>query len=104
MFGELWLRNYGSSDTDDRWASALTRFTQTDIKHGIERLAESGKQFPPSLPEFIALCKKPPKHPSHKVYKALPVLRSDKETASEAIKGLRNAIRGGSQEDLAESE
>lgn len=39
------------------WTSDLSAFTLEEIRDGIERLKDSGNGFPPTLPEFRAMCR-----------------------------------------------
>ena len=80
-------------DVKSAWAEALGRFGYEDLLRGIRALQDCGKPFPPSLPEFVALCK-PPAAPPPEHRRALPVpRRTDDEIAAgraqmDAIKAL----------------
>ena len=43
-------------DTDKVWAACLRGILPEQIKHGLNELAKSGDPWPPSAPEFRALC------------------------------------------------
>ena len=38
------------------WEAALSNFSPMDVKYALNRLLESGATFPPSAPEFRAMC------------------------------------------------
>ena len=40
------------------WGKELEKLDKRNVMAGIEKLKERGGDFPPSLPEFLALCKK----------------------------------------------
>lgn len=39
------------------WAEQLGRFEPTSISAALQRLIDSGNQWPPTLPEFVELCR-----------------------------------------------
>src|SRR5690242_2201836 len=57
MFGgDAVERKYGKSIPPE-WTAMLGRLKQFEIDRGIRRLAYSGKQHVPALPEFVKLCR-----------------------------------------------
>ena len=52
------------------WALGLAGLQRADIERGLQAIMKSGDTFPPSLPEFRALCKQPPT--MHREYRAIP--------------------------------
>jgi len=82
MFGVgAMQRMWGDTPTEDvkaAWADSLGRFSLEQILAGLRALEDSGATFPPTLPEFIALCKRrpPPVVAAHQPL-ALPAPRTD---------------------------
>lgn len=57
MFGHRWVSSYGAKVDPDRvWQSALRGMTETMVKRGLSHVAQSGLEWPPSAPEFRAMC------------------------------------------------
>jgi len=57
MFGgDAVERKYGKTIPPE-WIAMLSRLKQFEIDRGIRRLAYSGKQHVPALPEFVKLCR-----------------------------------------------
>lgn len=57
MFGTAWSTQYGAAD-DGTWGKALCFVTNDAMGDAVERITREGGKFPPSLPEFAALCAK----------------------------------------------
>ena len=55
LFGSRWSSQFGDCD-DGTWASALRGVSTPVLADAIGRVAMSGSEFPPSLPEFLAIC------------------------------------------------
>lgn len=55
QFGARWASQYGDCD-DGTWASALRGVDSQTLGQALGRVALSGSEFPPSLPEFLAIC------------------------------------------------
>ena len=57
MFGHKWVSSYGETVDPDRvWAACLKGISPEQIKHGLNACVTSGLEWPPSAPEFRALC------------------------------------------------
>lgn len=57
MFGHRWTSSYGDEvDPDRAWQAALKGMTEAMVKQGLNRVAASGLEWPPSAPEFRAMC------------------------------------------------
>lgn len=57
MYGHKWVSSFGATVDPDRvWASCLKGITEEQIKHGLSRCALECQTWPPSAPEFRALC------------------------------------------------
>lgn len=56
MFGHTWLRDQGD-EPNDTWVRGLSDLSSTDLGTGLIACRDSGKTFPPTLPEFRAMCR-----------------------------------------------
>lgn len=59
-YGHLWTDRYANlavtpQEIEDEWATELGGFSPEEIKRGLEACRTS--KFPPTLPEFISLCR-----------------------------------------------
>ncbi|MBS7815897.1 hypothetical protein [Wohlfahrtiimonas chitiniclastica] len=58
MYGELWTNSFGEIASENMaWKAGLSGLTAKQVMMGLEKVAQSGKTFPPTLPEFLAHCK-----------------------------------------------
>lgn len=55
-FGEALLRKFGEEPPQE-WVGAFSSLDDRQLARGFRRLLASGKSAPPSLPEFMRLCK-----------------------------------------------
>lgn len=59
MFGERWIRSFGErTDPDGTWSRALAGLTPRQIADGLNAVLRLGEKWPPSAPEFRAMCLK----------------------------------------------
>ncbi len=57
MYGHKWVSSYGEEvDPDKVWAACLRGISPEQIKFGLNQCAVLGLEWPPSAPEFRALC------------------------------------------------
>lgn len=57
MFGHKWVSSYGAEvDPDKVWAACLKGISPEQIKSGLNQCASRGLEWPPSAPQFRALC------------------------------------------------
>lgn len=72
------------------WADSLGRFDVQAITAGLRNLEDAGNTFPPTLPEFIAACRRKPETapPEHR-----PLLAPKARTAEEIAAGKEMADR-----------
>ena len=75
---------WGNVDVSERnatWSEALGRFSLDVVGDGVRELAEDGSGWPPSAPEFAAICQRHADRPGRSLM-ALPVPnRSPEEIA-----------------------
>jgi len=55
MFGHTWLRDQGD-EPNNTWVRGLADLSSGDLGRGLVACRDSGKSFPPGLPEFRAMC------------------------------------------------
>lgn len=95
LYGHKWTGQYGSSP-DELWTTALTTLDSEQIRRGLAELVRSADPWPPSLPEFMAMCR-PPRRENAAMYRAaamLPPGQSTKEHAREQLAGIMSKLRG----------
>lgn len=90
MHGNLWVSAYGES-VSELWANAINLLSVLQIKHGLDCWMKRGEKYPPSLPEFVALCKS--YHPPAKQITKEKRPPPDKQKVSEHIAEMREALR-----------
>lgn len=57
MYGTRWTANFGDDVDPDRvWSAALHGLDESQVRAGMRRCVERGLEWPPSAPEFRALC------------------------------------------------
>lgn len=57
MYGHKWVSSFGDEvDPDKVWASCLKGISRDQIKFGLNQCATSGREWPPSAPEFRLMC------------------------------------------------
>jgi len=73
-YGHRWTSNYGDAlDGDNKltdaaniWLNGLIDLDVDQIKHGLEVMLEAGDEWPPSMPQFVKMCKNDPEAWQHK--------------------------------------
>lgn len=54
--GTMWV-DAGMAEVKAVWAEQLARFEPASIAGALQRLVDGGNQWPPTLPEFVELCR-----------------------------------------------
>lgn len=58
LYGHRWVSSYGAEvDTLGVWRATLKGVSAADMRQAFTRLVDSGNEWPPSAPEFAALCR-----------------------------------------------
>ena len=73
-----------------QWDRALARYDTATIGAAIERAQSAYIDYPPTLPQFLSLCRTPAAH--RELPRALPKPR-DKAKAAAAIKDIKSKLR-----------
>ena len=88
MFGQPWIDKHGETPTPV-WVTQLARIPEAQLSRGLRATADS--VFPPSLPEFLMLCRAQPSDLPQ--FKALPRPYSPEEIAGPAFAELRSMLK-----------
>lgn len=56
LYGHKWTSVHGESDTSDTWGKVLYGVSREQLAAGMQACARSSDAWPPSAPEFRALC------------------------------------------------
>lgn len=109
MFGQsamqrMWL-DAPLAEVKSAWADSLSRFTMDELLRGIRNLEDEGRSFPPTLPEFIAACRRKAETtpPEHRPLLPLPARTAEEVAAGKAITDriVREVACGRRQRDPA---
>ena len=91
-WGQCADANGNLTDTAELWLQGLSRFTLSEIGNGVNKMVEKGQEWPPTLPEFMQMCKPKRLAPYHKMAKALPAPEVDSAIAYAELKKIRALI------------
>jgi len=94
IYGHKWTSNYGTKPTDV-WSKQLSALSRDDLKRGVTVCMTNGEPWPPSLPEFLAMCR-PRKRENEAMYQCVPQLPPpppNPEKAKAGIEAARKALR-----------
>lgn len=73
IYGHRWISAYGEA-VNESWRRGLQGVSVEQIGKGLERLLEQGREWPPTLPEFRALCVTDPSTPLAPYHRPAPRL------------------------------
>ena len=90
MFGAPWINRHGESP-QPVWVTQLSKIPEDKIKKGLRECADSGAEFPPALPAFLAMCRRQPN--TLPEFKALPRPWPSEASAAPAFEELRKLLR-----------
>lgn len=87
MYGDAAMKRMWGQQSPEAvksiWADSLARFDVQAIMAGLRNLEDAGNTFPPSLPEFMAACRRKPEQiPAAHRPLALPRDRTPEEIAA----------------------
>ena len=85
--------NGSLTDTADLWLRGLGKYSMDEIKNGITQLIDKGLEWPPTLPEFMHLCKPACLAPYHQMAKQLPAPEIDPALVSSELLKIRKLLR-----------
>ncbi len=88
-WGQCADANGNLTDTAELWLQGLGRFTLSEVGNGVNKMVEKGQEWPPTLPEFMHLCKPKRLAPYHKMAQALPAPTVDRSIVMAELKKIR---------------
>lgn len=91
MYGHKFTSSFGEQP-NDTWARALSDMTGHEIATGLHACFEREDNWPPTLPEFITMCR-PAKEQHLEEFLGLPKPRANKEYAQDKLKAIRDKLR-----------
>lgn len=95
QFGEVCDLNGDLASAAQTWSQGLATIPLEAISTGFSALVEKGNEWPPSLPEFLALCQpEKPLAPYHRIATALPPPEVDEQIARESLAKIRKILSG----------
>ena len=93
IYGHLWSSRFKTDRmlqaAKMEWGMSLAKYSRDDLEFAIAQ-CKRVYQTPPSLPQFLMLM--PSKEPSHKEFKRLPVLRSEKEHGRSYLEKMKQKL------------
>jgi hypothetical protein len=99
-YGHKWGSAFGAKPLES-WGYGLAGLTDDELQHGLDSIRNRVELWPPSLPEFRAMCRPPDKKPeaAHMpVHRALPVPEEVREHRKKigmaAIANCRRILAG----------
>ena len=102
IFGRAFEASYGQigGEAFKVWAGGLEKLSDKNLMHGLSRVtknaqenaAKGRKTFPPCLPEFLAMCKRQVKHPSHRMFLPTPDYSDLRAAGRDKIRELRRQL------------
>jgi len=93
MYGHKWTSSYGETPTE-LWSKALFALSAEQIRTGLLKCLTNGEAWPPSAPEFVAMCR-PARREHAAMYLAVPMLpapKCDPEKAAAALAAARRIV------------
>ena len=91
IYGHKWVGSFGAAD-DGTWLSGLRDVTPSQIGIGLERCRTRSEPWPPTLPEFRALCKSA-RAPYHRPFPRPPKPPANPEIVSRELNKMKQLLR-----------
>lgn len=95
IYGHRWASAMGEAPTES-WSMAIGQLSHDELKRGLRACMTSGEAWPPSLPQFVAMCR-PPRRENAAAYRydrQLPAPVSTRERAQTELAAMRARLRG----------
>lgn len=96
IYGHKWTSWAGETPTE-LWSTAITGLSSDEVKRGLSACLTNGEAWPPSLPEFLAMCRAP-KRENAAAYRYGPMLTApvcEPEKARAEIAKIRAMLTRG---------
>ena len=76
------------------WAAQLARFEPETLRHALQAAIDSGREWPPTLPEFVGICQRSAiERKAHAPAVALPMPKADPEVAERAMRAVSETVK-----------
>lgn len=95
IYGLKWTSTAGETPTE-LWSTAVTALSGDEVRRGLHACLSSGDAWPPSLPQFLSMCR-PPRRENAAAYRwqpQLPAPVSEPEKARAELAKIRATLRG----------
>ena len=95
IYGHKWTSTAGETPTE-LWSTAVTGLSGDEVKRGLSACLNSSEPWPPSLPQFLGMCR-PPRRENAAAYRwqpQLPAPVSRPEKARAELAKIRATLRG----------
>lgn len=90
--GAMWA-DANHDEVREMWANAIARYSPQSIAVAIRDLVESGREWPPTLPEFVELCRRGAvSRRAHAPAVALPLPKAAPEIVARAVMDVADAV------------
>ena len=103
VYGYKWDSQYGAVSDDSgnltsaakTWAEGLSIVSLDEISAGFGKMVRTGDPWPPSLPEFIEMCRAEKRAaPYHRLAAKLEFPKVDPEFALDSIREIQTKLKG----------
>ena len=96
LYGHKWTSAQGEAP-NPTWSRAISALSDDELKLALRTCLTSGDAWPPSLPEFLAMCRAPKRENAAAYrFQALPsAQKSSSERAASELANLRRMLGGG---------
>lgn len=75
------------------WANQLGRFEAETLRHALQACLDSGREWPPTLPEFVATCQRSAiERRAHQPAAMLPMPKAAQEVTERAIRAAADSV------------
>lgn len=86
MYGHRWVSSFGEKD-DGTWCRGLGDISVDELRHGLDACLKNENPWPPTLPEFRALCR-PKRFAYHQDFPKLAEKPTDRNVALAATQKM----------------
>ncbi len=98
VYGHRWVSGHGTTDDEGTWFRGLRDLSPNELAAGLRRCIQVGNErsrtgdedWPPSLGEFRAYCRRDKAVPYHSPYTALPKPELSNEQQQQIVSTIEN--------------
>ena len=91
IFGHRWTSSFGESPSK-AWTDALRQMPNDDMARGVTYLTNGDSVWPPTLPEFKAVCRPPNVPAAHKSFPSYKPHERNKDLAMKSLAECRRIL------------